>query len=591
MTVTYDQSVTDFPATPERERGPSLLGRLTAEDIRPCRTIVSAGLLHPDNLTLLRELSPAKRLLVISAGMRKPQLLRYLDAQCDRGHLDGYYAVPEHLASPDAYPFPDVVDSLARAARSAGLARRDAFLIHDCHPAAAAALAAAALFRRHTPAVRVVTDLACLRPALSGGPVRLRGAVGVTPRQSTVAIDLDGIAATPPPVAPPRADPPGRPTAPPVVREQASRRTIDYPVELVRDVWGLREEGSRDVLAPWLPERARVFAVVDAYSRQAVDDVTRSLRTRWEHREISGFGVRPVTVTAGTKSLAAARDLITRFDSAGLGPHDRILAVGGGTLLDLVGTAALVYRGATPYMRVPTTLVGFIDAGIGLKVGVDTAGGKNLFGGYHPPLACLVDTAFLDTLPDAEIRCGLAEAIKIAAVVDGELFDLIERSFTDLLDHADTLDARRILALSVAGMLRELAANPFEDTLRRLPDFGHEYGHLLESHSPLRPRHGEAVSVGMAVSTRIAVATGRLDPGEYRRLVTLLRRVGLPVHDPCCTPARLAGWLPDICAHKGGSPHLVICTSMGTGDFIDSVDELSPAVFTDVGRALAEDSR
>ena len=135
-------------------------------------------------------------------------------------------------------------------------------------------------------------------------------------------------------------------------------------------------------------------------------------------------------------------------------------------------------------------------------------------------------------------------------------------------------------------MLGELSANPFETEVRRLPDFGHEFGHQLESASGYRLRHGEAVSVGMAVSAHLAVQAGRLAPADNARLVRLLRRAGLPVYDRRCDPELLWRWLgTDIALHKGGQPHLVVPTGIGTGGFIDSLDDLTPGM---VRRACAD---
>jgi 3-dehydroquinate synthetase len=126
-------------------------------------------------------------------------------------------------------------------------------------------------------------------------------------------------------------------------------------------------------------------------------------------------------------------------------------------------------------------------------------------------------------------------------------------------------------------MMGELAGNPYEKELRRLPDFGHEFGHLLETASRYALRHGEAVSIGMAYAGHLGVQTGRLPSHDYERMVRLLLRVGLPVHHPLCLPERLWRWLGgDISAHKGGLPHLVVPTGVGRGGFIDSMAELNP---------------
>jgi 3-dehydroquinate synthetase len=186
------------------------------------------------------------------------------------------------------------------------------------------------------------------------------------------------------------------------------------------------------------------------------------------------------------------------------------------------------------------------------------------------------DTGFLGTLAPRELRCGLAEAIKIATVCDARLFDLIERHHGDLLAGRDTAAARTILDRSIAAMLRELEANPFEDNLRRLPDFGHEFGHPLESLSRYRLRHGEAVAIGMGLSSCLATYAGYLDRSELRRILTLLRTVGLPLHDRVCEADVLWHKLTDeVLPHKAGRLHLAVPRRIGAGDFIESIDEIT----------------
>jgi 3-dehydroquinate synthetase len=257
--------------------------------------------------------------------------------------------------------------------------------------------------------------------------------------------------------------------------------------------------------------------------------------------------------------------------------------------MDIVGYAAYLYSGDTPYVRVPTTLVGMIDAGIGLKVGVNVNGHKNLMGAYHPPLACVCDTSFLETLALPEIRCGLAEAIKISMVCDRGLFELIEARHGDLLDGSRTEQARAILDGSISTMLRQLEANPVEEELRRLPDFGHEFGHLLESLSRFRLRHGEAVAIGMGLSSCLAASAGYLDPRDLDRLLDLLRATGLPLSDQVCDPDVLWAKLrDDVVPHKGGQLHLVVPRAIGSGDFIDSLDQLDPGMLREACTRLRD---
>jgi 3-dehydroquinate synthetase len=344
----------------------------------------------------------------------------------------------------------------------------------------------------------------------------------------------------------------------------------------------LLDEGSWD-LAPLMPAGGQVLAAVDPYDPHQLARVHRMLARYRRHGYLARFTVLPVDPTDRAKTLGQVARILQAAEGLGLGPADRMLVIGGGTVMDIVGYAAYLYRGDTPYVRIPTTLVGMIDAGIGLKVGVNVKGHKNLMGAYHPPIACVCDTAFLGTLAPEELRCGLAEAAKIAMVCDGELFELIEARHTDLLGcAADTPAVRAILDGSIATMLRQLEANPFEDELRRLPDFGHEFGHVLESSSGFRLRHGEAVAIGMALSSRLAVDTGRLARADLDRLLGLLQAAGLPLWDPICDPDALWHKLrDDVVPHKGGMLHLVVPRRVGVGDFIDSLDQLDVGMLRD----------
>jgi 3-dehydroquinate synthetase len=357
-----------------------------------------------------------------------------------------------------------------------------------------------------------------------------------------------------------------------------------FPVRLVRRV--LEPDGVE--LTALLPPACRVLAVVDPYRRGQVEQVDRLLTRHARAGRVSRFAVLGLAATERTKTITQVARVIRAAERLGLGDQDRIVVVGGGIVMDIVGYAAYLYHGDSPYIRIPTTLVGMIDAGVGLKVGVNVDDHKNVLGAYHPPLACLCDTGFLRTLGRPELRCGLAEAIKIAVVCDARLFALIERHYRDVLVARNTPEVREILQRSIRAMLRQLSANPFEEDLRRLPDFGHEFGHALESMSGYRLRHGEAVAIGMALSCCLATGAGYLPRADLCRILTLLRRSGLPCYDARYGPEALWRRLHDeVVPHKAGRLHLAVPRRIGVGDFIDSIDDLSP----DMVRAACDELR
>lgn len=357
--------------------------------------------------------------------------------------------------------------------------------------------------------------------------------------------------------------------------EAGTTMPASFPVRFASRVLDPRSKALADLLPP----ACKVLAVVDPYLPGQPRRVRRLLAAHRDRGDVSRFTVMPLAATERTKTLDQVSRVIHAAERAGLGSGDRLIVIGGGTVMDIAGYAAYLYRGGTPYIRVPTTLVGMIDAGIGLKVGVNVSAHKNLLGAYHPPLACVCDAGFLRTLSAQQQRCGMAEAIKIGVVCDGLLFDLIEQGHTDVLAGADTPVVEAILKRSISAMLRQLEANPFEENTRRLPDFGHEFGHMLESLSQYRLRHGEAVAIGMALSCCLASYAGYLPDSELNRVLSLLHRVGLALYDPVCDAGVLWRKLHDeVLPHKAGQLHLVVPRRVGTGDFIDSIGDISLAM-------------
>jgi 3-dehydroquinate synthase len=171
---------------------------------------------------------------------------------------------------------------------------------------------------------------------------------------------------------------------------------------------------------------------------------------------------------------------------------------------DLAGFLAATWHRGVPVYQVPTSLLAMVDASVGGKTGVDLAGGKNLVGAFHQPAGLAVDPSLLRTLPDPELRHGLAEAVKLAAVADAALFARLERD-------ADALLAREAVALleivtrCIAGKHRIVARDEREAGPRAALNFGHTVGHALERLSGYAIPHGQAVAIGCAVEAAIAV--------------------------------------------------------------------------------------
>ena len=204
-----------------------------------------------------------------------------------------------------------------------------------------------------------------------------------------------------------------------------------------------------------------------------------------------------------------------------------LFALGGGVVGDMAGFAAACYMRGVPFVQVPTTLLAQVDSGVGGKTGINHSQGKNLIGAFHQPQLVFIDTARLVTLPAREVRAGLAEAIKHAAIADPGLLALIPVAAEALrLGQGERLVP--VVAAVVQVKVAVVAADEYEGGLRKVLNFGHTLAHALEAARPGTWLHGEAVALGMACDAERSLAHG-LTPAECARLVGALVAVGLDV--------------------------------------------------------------
>ena len=229
------------------------------------------------------------------------------------------------------------------------------------------------------------------------------------------------------------------------------------------------------------------------------------------------------------KTLANVARILDVLVANRFGRDACVVALGGGVVGDMAGFAAACYQRGVAFVQVPTTLLAQVDSSVGGKTGVNHPGGKNLIGAFHQPAAVIADTATLDTLPDRELRAGIAEVVKYGLICDRPFFEWLEA-------HIDALLARDPAAL--AGAIRRscelkariVARDEHEHGERAWLNFGHTFGHAIESETGYAGwLHGEAVGAGMLVAADMSRACGALAAADVERIERLLRRVGLPL--------------------------------------------------------------
>jgi 3-dehydroquinate synthase len=240
-------------------------------------------------------------------------------------------------------------------------------------------------------------------------------------------------------------------------------------------------------------------------------------------------GPAPILVPDGERhkqlsTVARIYDALVRADA------DRastLVTFGGGVIGDMAGFAAATYLRGMPFVQCPTTLLAMVDSSVGGKTGFNVAEGKNLIGAFHQPVLVVIDPDVLRSLPDRELRCGLAECVKHAVIRDGSLLDWIG-------DHADAIRAHdpaslaELIRRNVEIKARVVMADERESGERAHLNFGHTFAHAIEATAGYGEiQHGEAVALGMLAATRTAVELGLCDAKLLERLTAVLADLGL----------------------------------------------------------------
>ena len=257
--------------------------------------------------------------------------------------------------------------------------------------------------------------------------------------------------------------------------------------------------------------------------------------------EAAGARVAQVVLEDGehSKRWTSLERVFDALLAARCGRDTLIVALGGGVIGDLAGFAAAIYQRGVALLQVPTTLLAQVDSSVGGKTAINHVQGKNMLGAFHQPRAVITDVATLDTLPERELRAGLAEVIKHALALDLPFVEWLEKSIDSLLARersALVYAVRRCCELK-AGVV---AADERESGVRSLLNFGHTFGHAIEAGTGYDAwLHGEAIAAGMVMAAELSARAGLLAAADVHRVRSLLSRAGLPVTGPALGTERL----------------------------------------------------
>ncbi|OAN41472.1 3-dehydroquinate synthase [Mycolicibacterium iranicum] len=347
---------------------------------------------------------------------------------------------------------------------------------------------------------------------------------------------------------------------------------IEYDLQYVNGVFDIGQSALADCYRAY----GRTLMVVDetvyALYRPQIDEY-------FAHHGIA-LTVIPIQIRETAKSLETFERIVSEFDAYGLVRTEPVLVVGGGLTTDVAGFACASYRRNTPYIRIPTTLIGLIDASVSIKVAVNHGKHKNRLGAYHASKRVFLDFSFLRTLPEDQVRNGMAELIKIAVVGNAEIFDLLEAHGADLLrtrfGHLDgTPELRRagdrLTFQAIATMLELEAPNLHELDLDRVIAFGHTWSPTLEL-TPERPFfHGHAINIDMALSTTLAELRGHVTTADRDRVLGVMSTLGLALDSDHLTPELLAAATDSILKTRDGLLRAAVPDPIGRCRFLNDV--------------------
>lgn len=269
-------------------------------------------------------------------------------------------------------------------------------------------------------------------------------------------------------------------------------------------------------------------------------------------------------------------EILEAVNLYGIDRHSYVAAIGGGSVLDMVGYAAAISHRGVKHIRIPTTVLSQNDSGVGVKNGINYFNKKNFLGTFTPPVAVFNDDSFLKTLNDDEWRSGISEAVKVALIKDAPFFEWLEKHVSALVHRNLNIMNQLIWKCAKLHMEHIAGKDPFESGSSRPLDFGHWSAHKLEYLTNFKVRHGEAVAMGIALDTVYSNLSGLLSADETRRIIQLLAKLGFKITHPLLqvteNDSPILRGLEEFREHLGGQLTITLLKAIGDGVEVHQID-------------------
>ena len=324
--------------------------------------------------------------------------------------------------------------------------------------------------------------------------------------------------------------------------------------------------------------KARVQIWIDRSVVESNGNVLRNLSQRIAESDEAVELVAPIALVDGGEQIKndpdAIENIFRAIDRDGLDRRSYVFVIGGGAVLDAVGYAAAIAHRGIRLIRFPTTTLGQADSGVGVKNAINAYGKKNWKGTFSVPWAVVNDQTLIANLPDRDFRAGFSEAVKVSLLKSPSAFRF-------LCDHAKAIanrDWNAVMPAIRSSVLMHLhhithGGDPFEMQEARPLDFGHWSAHKLEHLTHFRLRHGEAVSIGVALDTVYSHLVHGLDLSDVQRTLKVLTDLGLPLFDNELAEQAIFDGLEEFRQHLGGRLTVTMLRAVGQSINVHEIDQ------------------
>ncbi len=349
--------------------------------------------------------------------------------------------------------------------------------------------------------------------------------------------------------------------------------SYDYPVLFTRQSFDL-DNPTLAGLINNLDEAPKLLTVIDSEVAKAHPQLAQAAKTYFQAMKMQTL---PEMIIEGGEACKNDESLLDSFyqvvEQYAIDRHSYVLVIGGGAVVDAIGFAAATAHRGIRLIRMPTTVLGQNDAGVGVKNAVNYHKRKNYLGTFVPPFAVVNDFSLLDSLTNRDKRSGISEAIKVALIKDKPFFNELYQAKYELAEFMPEAMENMIIK-GAKWHLNHIATSgdAFEYGSARPLDFGHWSAHKLEELSNNSLRHGEAVAIGIAMDSIYSHKMGFLSEHELKQILSLLDTLGFKLNHPALHLLNVEQALAEFKEHLGGRLCITLLNGIGTGFEVNHID-------------------